>query len=169
MFCANHPKVETFVRCGKCDTPICTNCMVSTPVGMRCRNCGSHANNPLFKANPRKVVLGFAVGLVAALLLGWLPRLFFVIGPAMYGFAVGEAVLRGSQRNRSLAAAVAAAAAALLGVLPWMLMMSWPRWQVMMRVFQSGEGTGSVFAGIAIEVVGVILASLLAGARVRSI
>jgi hypothetical protein len=41
MYCANHPKVETELACGRCDTPVCTRCVVHTEVGIRCRRCCS--------------------------------------------------------------------------------------------------------------------------------
>lgn len=38
-YCARHTKVTTLVRCGRCETPICTRCMVHSPAGVRCRDC----------------------------------------------------------------------------------------------------------------------------------
>jgi membrane associated rhomboid family serine protease len=37
--CYRHPNRETGVRCSNCGRPICTDCMTSTPVGMRCPEC----------------------------------------------------------------------------------------------------------------------------------
>lgn len=37
--CYRHPARETGVACSNCDRPICTDCMTSTPVGMRCPEC----------------------------------------------------------------------------------------------------------------------------------
>ena len=37
--CYRHPGRETAVSCSACDRPICTDCMTSTPVGMRCPEC----------------------------------------------------------------------------------------------------------------------------------
>jgi membrane associated rhomboid family serine protease len=37
--CYRHPNRETGVRCSNCERPICTDCMTSTPVGMRCPEC----------------------------------------------------------------------------------------------------------------------------------
>ncbi len=42
-FCRRHPKIETGLRCARCNTPICPRCMVYTSVGLRCPDC---ANNP---------------------------------------------------------------------------------------------------------------------------
>jgi membrane associated rhomboid family serine protease len=37
--CYRHPSRETAVSCSNCGRPICTECMTSTPVGMRCPEC----------------------------------------------------------------------------------------------------------------------------------
>lgn len=37
--CYRHPGRETAVSCSNCGRPICTECMTSTPVGMRCPEC----------------------------------------------------------------------------------------------------------------------------------
>jgi membrane associated rhomboid family serine protease len=40
--CYRHPRVETAVRCADCGRPICTDCMVFGPVGIRCPECAGH-------------------------------------------------------------------------------------------------------------------------------
>ena len=37
--CYRHPSRETGVSCSSCGNPICTDCMTSTHVGMRCPDC----------------------------------------------------------------------------------------------------------------------------------
>lgn len=37
--CARHARVQTRLRCGRCETPICPRCTVHTPAGTRCRAC----------------------------------------------------------------------------------------------------------------------------------
>jgi membrane associated rhomboid family serine protease len=37
--CYRHPTRETGVSCSNCERPICTDCMTSTTVGMRCPEC----------------------------------------------------------------------------------------------------------------------------------
>lgn len=37
--CYRHPKVPAPVTCTRCDRPICTDCMVSAPVGWQCPAC----------------------------------------------------------------------------------------------------------------------------------
>src|SRR5689334_21973487 len=37
--CYRHPDRETRVSCSNCGRPICPDCMIPTPVGMRCPEC----------------------------------------------------------------------------------------------------------------------------------
>jgi membrane associated rhomboid family serine protease len=37
--CYRHPGRETSVSCSNCGRPICTDCMIPSPVGMRCPEC----------------------------------------------------------------------------------------------------------------------------------
>ena len=41
--CYRHSDRETGVRCARCGRPICPECMVSTPVGIRCPECGGRS------------------------------------------------------------------------------------------------------------------------------
>ena len=37
--CYRHPKRETYVRCTRCDRPICPDCMNEASVGHQCPEC----------------------------------------------------------------------------------------------------------------------------------
>jgi membrane associated rhomboid family serine protease len=37
--CYRHPDRETYIRCARCDKPICPECMVSASVGFQCPDC----------------------------------------------------------------------------------------------------------------------------------
>jgi membrane associated rhomboid family serine protease len=39
MVCYRHPRNETAVTCSSCGRPICTECMVFAPVGIKCPEC----------------------------------------------------------------------------------------------------------------------------------
>ena len=69
--CAEHPNVETRLRCSRCGKPICPQCAVRTPVGMRCPDCaGTRAAS---KADPAGVARAALAGGVVAVLagIGW--------------------------------------------------------------------------------------------------
>jgi membrane associated rhomboid family serine protease len=56
--CYRHPKVEAPISCNLCQRPICTNCMISAPVGWQCPSCVKGAP-PVRRM--RDVQSGFAV------------------------------------------------------------------------------------------------------------
>jgi hypothetical protein len=74
LFCANHPNVETLLRCNRCSKPICIKCAVQTPVGFRCRECVRQQQNVYFNAetwdNPIAFVVSLLVTLIATPLVG---------------------------------------------------------------------------------------------------
>jgi len=37
--CYRHPDRVTYIHCGHCDRPICTECMIPAPVGFQCPEC----------------------------------------------------------------------------------------------------------------------------------
>ena len=37
--CYRHPTRETYIRCARCDRPICPECMISASVGFQCPEC----------------------------------------------------------------------------------------------------------------------------------
>jgi hypothetical protein len=109
--CYWHPEVETGLSCSRCEKPICTQCMVPAPVGIRCRECGRAAPMPTYDVQPTfyaKAVgaaLAIAIGggiLWAILNLG-LRGIPFV--PALLaigiGYAAGELISLAVNRKRS--------------------------------------------------------------------
>jgi hypothetical protein len=106
--CYRHPGRETAVSCSNCERPICPDCMVYSPVGIKCPDCARQPRSAIVRLKPQRaartiaVALGLgsamgigivflqAVGLFFALILGWL-----------IGIGMGEAVLAASGRYRS--------------------------------------------------------------------
>jgi hypothetical protein len=94
--------------------------MVSTPVGMKCREC-VRQNVSVDQANSRQVGFGLLAALGAGLALGWITLFFFVLGGAIFGYLVGEATLRAGSRRRGKTMQAIAGLGALLGGLLWHL------------------------------------------------
>ncbi len=67
-FCYRHPDRETWVSCGRCDRPICTRCAMQGPVGLRCRDCGKPAFDPLTSVKPVPAALGVGVALAGGVI-----------------------------------------------------------------------------------------------------
>src|SRR5205823_11082169 len=57
--CYRHPNRETYVRCTRCDRPICPDCMVSASVGMQCPECVREGNRTVRQPRRRVVAGGF--------------------------------------------------------------------------------------------------------------
>ena len=121
MKCAYHPNVETNLRCGKCDKPICPKCMVQTPVGARCRDCAGLDKLPTFRVSTRYYLtaagtsLGMAIACGAAWgLIEWLVPIFslnILLAPAA-GYAIGEVTSLAVNRKRGTGLAVVGGIAA---------------------------------------------------------
>lgn len=96
--CYRHPDRETWIRCGRCDRPICTRCSMIGPVGSRCRDCGRPAFDPLTSFTPAQLVGGIAVSLIGGVIGGFIgleggPFFAVILGPFIGGF-IAEAVVR---------------------------------------------------------------------------
>jgi hypothetical protein len=72
LYCYRHPKNETYVRCGRCDQPICPKCAVQGPVGFRCRECGLVKSAAVTDFTARQLALGLAIPLGGGAILGYL-------------------------------------------------------------------------------------------------
>jgi hypothetical protein len=120
--CVRDPKIETYLRCGRCDTPICPQCLVHTPVGARCPDCArpQKALQGLVKPSQYAAAIGAGLGvsLVCGAVLGVFP-LPFLSGLAMLliGYVAGEAVSRASNRQRTTGLAFIAFGVTSVGIM----------------------------------------------------
>jgi hypothetical protein len=111
LFCYRHPDRETWVRCGRCDRPICPRCAMQGPVGFRCRDCGRPAFDPLTSFTPAQAIGGLAVsvggGLLAALIASRI-GFFSIIVSYFAGGLIAEGVTRvtGYKRGQTMVAIV---------------------------------------------------------------
>jgi membrane associated rhomboid family serine protease len=53
--CYRHPKRETYVRCVRCDRPICPECLNEAPVGFQCPECVASGRRSM---RPTRTVFG---------------------------------------------------------------------------------------------------------------
>jgi hypothetical protein len=103
LFCYRHPDRETWVRCGRCDRPICPRCAMQGPVGFRCRDCGKLAFDPLTSFTPLQLIGGVAVSLVGGVIAGFIASRvgFFSIFISFFaGGIIAEAVTRATGYKR---------------------------------------------------------------------
>ena len=126
--CANHPTVETSLRCNKCGKPICAKCAIRTPTGYRCKECVRGQLKIFDTALWYDYILGFItagiLGLLASLLalfvsglsfIGWI---LIIIGAPTAGVVIAEGVRLVIKKRRSRALFITIAAAMVLGALP---------------------------------------------------
>ncbi|MHB0981379.1 MAG: B-box zinc finger protein [Thermoleophilia bacterium] len=107
--CANHPGRETLVSCSSCGKPLCTDCMVYSPVGIKCRECARLPKSARLAFGPDRwaraaaaaVIGGGAVGFVYYLLLSAVGFFFlaFLVGAGI-GYVITEIVLRSVRHLR---------------------------------------------------------------------
>ncbi len=131
LHCANHPTVETTLRCNRCEKPICPRCAVLTPTGYRCKEC-VHGQQKIFDtAQWYDYLLGFVVAgllsLVASGLtilvggIGFIGWFLVIVGAPTAGMIIAEAARFVTQRHRSRPLFITILAAVILGALPFLL------------------------------------------------
>jgi len=126
-FCARHRNVKVRLRCGRCETPICAKCTVMTPVGSRCRDCGTNRSSHIFQVGPAQMAMAFGVALLLGALGAWIARwpvigfLTLLYAPAA-GTAIGKAVTRVTKGKRGLKLAIVTIAGLALGAIAFTLL-----------------------------------------------
>ena len=117
--CVNHPRRETALRCGKCGDFICSRCMVSTPVGVRCRTCAQLRRLPQFDVGPVLLARAGSAGLFVSAVCWFLISFAFYLRfflAILVGFAVGETMSKLARRRVSRSLEIVAVADVLLGL-----------------------------------------------------
>ena len=131
MYCANHPTVETSLRCNKCGKPICAKCAIRTPTGYRCKECVRGQLKIFDTAVWYDYLLGFLIagilGFLASLLASLISRVGFIgwfliiIGAPTAGIIIAEGVRLVIRKHRSRALFITIASAVIVGALPVIL------------------------------------------------
>jgi hypothetical protein len=118
MYCANHPSIETRLRCNRCNKPICSKCAVQTPTGYRCRECVRGQQKVFETAQWQDIPLAFLVSalisFLGSLIAGFMGFFVIFIAPIV-GTLVAEAARAVTRRRRSERLFQMVAAGAFLG------------------------------------------------------
>jgi tetratricopeptide (TPR) repeat protein len=127
LYCANHPTVETMLRCNRCGKPICTRCAVQTPVGYRCKQCVAGQQAIFYTGGVPDYAIGAILALVlggaATFLMSMLSYWFFaLILGAPAGIGIAEAVRFAVRRRRSKYLWLAVGGGMVVGALPALLL-----------------------------------------------
>jgi len=171
LYCANHPTVETQLRCNRCNKPICTRCAVRTPVGYRCRECVRGQQQVFETALWYDCVVAAVIcaplAAISAALLGSLG--FFVIFLApMAGGVTAEIVRLAVRRRRGRYLPLAATIAFVLGCL---VVVALPLLSLVLAVLLGAplEGAARLGLGSLLPLIYTVLASSTLYGRLRGI
>lgn len=123
--CANHPSIETRVSCASCGKPICPDCMVTSPVGIKCAECSRMPRSAMVRLRPDRALRAIGAAIVVAVVAGVGLASLAATSFGFFGFLVawgvgrggGELVLRAAGRFRSQTTGAIAAAGAFGGYL----------------------------------------------------
>ena len=134
LYCANHPRRETKLRCNRCEKPICEKCAVLTPTGYRCHECVRGQQKVFDNVRWYDYLLGFvsaaALSLVASLVVAWISSYFWGIIVLAVAPTAGALIARGVQfvlhKHRSAALFWVCAAGVVAGALPVILFWVFP-------------------------------------------
>lgn len=136
-YCARHPQVETALRCGRCETLICPQCLVHTPAGVRCPDCARMRRLPMYNLSPshyaRAIGIGVAVAIIGGVVGSFLPLpdpgqmylfglIIALIGGMGAGSATAWALDRGVGKRGPTMQIVAAVGLAVAGLIRFVLL-----------------------------------------------
>lgn len=117
--CSYHPNTLTGLRCSRCGKPICPQCAVRTPVGMRCPDCAGVRGLPSYKtpanALAKSVGLGLLVAVAVAVLWRFIPQWQFYLC-LLLGFGTVETMAKAVNYKRGADLQVAAIAVVVVGM-----------------------------------------------------
>lgn len=129
MYCVNHPKTETALRCSSCGDPICVKCSHQSAVGMKCPDCARLPRSARRVGKPRHVALGTLAAFGAGAGVSYALELFrfgLVLLPLLGGWLVGEAAVRASSGLKQGPIRPLAAIGAALGVVALVVFVGLP-------------------------------------------
>jgi hypothetical protein len=128
VYCQRHAGVETVLRCGRCEAPICPRCMVHTPGGIRCPDCARLRRPVMYelsatdylRAAGAAAAAALPIGFIGAIVLPPTPRAgIFLHAIAHFagvgaGALIAEAMSRATRNKRGMAMQLIAVAAVVL-------------------------------------------------------
>ena len=121
LYCIDHPETQTSLRCNRCGAPVCTSCIVRTPVGFRCKACVRAQQSSFFTAHWYDYVIALGVSTILSIPAGALASLagwwFAMIVSPVAGGLIGGLVHRAVGRRRGKWTWLAAGGGIIVGAL----------------------------------------------------
>jgi hypothetical protein len=127
LYCANHPNVETMLRCNRCSKLIRTRCAVRTPVGYRCRECVGQQQATFYTGGVADYIIGGGIALILGAFASYLMIrlgvwfIALILGAAI-GIGIAELVRLAVRRRRSKYLWLAVATGFVVGSLPALIL-----------------------------------------------
>lgn len=121
LVCVNHANRETYLRCNRCNDPICSQCAVLTPTGYRCKTCVRGQQRVFETAQARDPYLAGAATLVLTFLGSFIVPVmgfFTLLIAPIAGTIIAEVVRRLTGRRRSRLLTIFTLVGAVIGGLP---------------------------------------------------
>ena len=104
LYCIDHPETQTSLRCNRCGAPVCTSCIVRTPVGFRCKACVRAQQSSFFTAHWYDYMIALGVSTILSIPAGALASVagwwFAIIVSPVAGGLIGGLVHRAVGRRR---------------------------------------------------------------------
>ena len=112
-YCPRHPDTLTNLRCNRCSELVCPSCMVHSPVGVRCPDCGQGAQLPVYDVPAsllgRAILVSVLIGIGGGLAISLIVRELLVgilylaaMGGFGYLLAGGVSVAADRKQGRAL-------------------------------------------------------------------
>ncbi len=122
MYCINHPDRETLLRCARCGEPICTQCAIRHPVGLRCPECAQLKKAPTYDVPTpyylRALAAGLGTSVVSSVIVEILPlRYLSFFGGLIAGAIIAEVISRVTNHKRGMGLQIVAGICIILGYL----------------------------------------------------
>lgn len=127
VYCANHPTVETNLRCNRCEKPICSKCAILTPTGYRCQEC-VRSQQKVFDTAVWydyifAIAIGFILSYIGSRIVSYIGFFTIFVAP-IAGMIIAEAIRAAIRRRRSnllfILSGIAVALGALIPIILWL-------------------------------------------------
>lgn len=140
--CSYHPNVMTGLRCTRCGKPICPDCGVRTPVGLRCPDCAGVRGLPTIRTSKSTLARAGAAGLAAAAIVSLLwylgPDWKFYLSLAL-GFGVAEAMAYVAKGKRGADLQVVGLLIVTLAIVAVRFLLAW-KYGFSLELITAGDG-----------------------------
>jgi hypothetical protein len=174
LFCYRHPDRETWVRCGRCDQPICSRCAMQGPVGLRCKVCGTPSRDALASLRPSQLAIAAALSVGGGAIVGYAGstlQLFGLVAAFFGGGIIAEVLDRAIGIKRGPRIIVIAVPGIIAGGLIGAVLSVFWSWQQMLA-YVGPDAPGLPFDAFLLGVLpfallAVIVAAVVAAGRLR--